>query len=107
MADVMEVDEKNFETEIAGSEKPALVDFWAPWCGPCRMMHPIIESLAGEFEGRAVVARCNVDENPSLAAKFSVTAIPTLILFKGGAQVDSMVGVSPQEVIKQRLEAQL
>lgn len=107
MADVLEVNEQNFEAEVTGSDKPAIVDFWAPWCGPCRMMHPIIETLAGEYEGRAVVARCNVDDNPSLAARFSVTAIPTLVVFKGGADVDKMIGVSPIEAIKQRLDAQL
>lgn len=106
MADVLEVNEQNFESEIAGSEKPAIIDFWAPWCGPCRMMHPIIETLAEEYEGRAVVARCNVDDNPGLAGRFSVSAIPTLVLFKGGADVDKMIGVSPIETIKQRLDAQ-
>lgn len=105
MAEVLEVNEENFETEILKSDKPALIDFWAPWCGPCRMMHPIIEGLAGEFEGRAVVARCNVDENSSLAGRFGVNAIPTLILFKAGEQVRQMVGVTPAGEITKLLEA--
>ncbi|MBM3958009.1 MAG: thioredoxin, partial [Gemmatimonadetes bacterium] len=100
MADVLDVTEQNFETEIAGSGKPALLDFWAPWCGPCRMMHPIIENLADEYEGRAVIARCNVDDNPGLAGRFGVSAIPTLVLFKDGTEVDKMVGVASIETIK-------
>jgi len=105
MAEVLEVNEQNFETEIKNSDKAALLDFWAPWCGPCKMMHPIIEDLASEFEGRAVIARCNVDENPMLASQFGVTAIPTLVLFKGGEQVVTMVGVTPPEELKNRLES--
>jgi thioredoxin 1 len=105
MAEVLEVNEQNFEEEIKNSDKAALLDFWAPWCGPCKMMHPIIESLAGEFEGRVVIARCNVDENPVLASQFEVTAIPTLVLLKGGEQVETMVGVTPPEEIKNRIES--
>lgn len=104
MAEVLEVNQSNFESEILGSDKPALVDFWAPWCGPCRMMHPTIEGLAGDFEGRAVVSRCNVDDNPDLAGRFGVTAIPTLIVFKGGEPVREMVGVTSQEELNKALE---
>jgi len=104
MADVLEVNEQNFESEILSADKPALIDFWAPWCGPCRMMHPIIENAAEDFEGRAVIARCNVDDNPGLAGRFGVTAIPTLITFKGGEQKDTMVGVTSPEALKQKIE---
>ncbi|MDD5448731.1 MAG: thioredoxin [Actinomycetota bacterium] len=107
MSKVLEVNEENFDSEILKAEKAALVDFWASWCGPCRMMHPIIESLSEDFEDRAVVARCNVDENPSLAGRYGVTAIPTLIIFKGGEAVDTLIGVTPAEELKSRLEAQL
>ncbi len=107
MAEVVEITDENFEEKIAGSEGAALVDFWAPWCGPCRMMHPIIEKLAEEFEGRAIIARCNVDENPSLAARFGITAIPTLIIFKNGQSSDMLIGVTSLDSLKERIEANL
>jgi len=105
MAEVLEVNEDNFETDVMQSDKPVLLDFWAPWCGPCRMMHPIIESLSEEYDGKAVVARCNVDDNPALAGRFSVTAIPTIILFKGGEPAETMIGVTPVEELKKRIDA--
>lgn len=105
MAEIKEINEQDFDAEIANAGKPALVDFWAPWCGPCRMMHPVLESLAESIGDSAVVARCNVDDNPALAMKFGVSAIPTLVLFKDGAQVDTMIGVTSEEELKKRLEA--
>ncbi len=105
MADVLEVNEQNFETEVLQSDKPVLVDFWAPWCGPCRMMHPVIESLSEEYEGKAVIARCNVDDNPAVAGRYTVTAIPTMILFKGGEPAETMIGVTPADELKKRIDA--
>jgi thioredoxin 1 len=105
MAGVLEVNEQNFEAEITKSDKPALVDFWAPWCGPCRMMHPVIEGIADEYAGKAVIARCNVDENQALAQKFGVTAIPTMIFFKDGEQSGSAIGVTSAEEIKKQLDS--
>ena len=107
MAEVLEVNQENFESEILKSDKPALVDFWAPWCGPCRMMHPVIEGIAGEFEGRAVVSRCNVDDNPDIAGRYGIKAIPTLIAFKGGELVRQMVGVTSEAELKKLLESML
>lgn len=107
MAGVLEVTEDNYEPEIIKPGGVALLDFWAPWCGPCRIMHPVIEALGDEFEGRAVIARCNVDENPSLAGRFSVTAIPTLVIIKAGNAVETMVGASSQEAISQKIQAHL
>ena len=101
---VVEVNESNFDEQVMKAGTPALVDFWAAWCGPCKMMHPIIEGLAKDLEGRAVVARCNVDENQALAMKYNVTSIPTLIIFKDGEQADRLVGVTQPEVLKQKLE---
>jgi len=107
MGEVVEINEQSFEAKIEGSEGLALVDFWAPWCGPCRMMHPVLEELANEYDGKAVIARCNVDDAQALAGKFSVTAIPTIVMFKDGQEVDKIIGVVPAEELKKRLDANL
>ena len=84
-------DAKSFETAIAG-DKPVLVDFWATWCGPCRMIAPVIEEIAAEFEGKAIVGKVDVDQEPGLAQRFGIMSIPTLIVFKGGKVVEQAVG---------------
>ena len=97
------ITENNFETEVLKSEKPVLVDFWAAWCGPCQMLAPIIEELAGEVEN-AKICKVNVDEEPELAVKYNVMTIPTLIVFKGGQVVSSTSGVMPKSAILKMLE---
>ena len=95
---------QNFEKEILKSAKPALVDFWAPWCGPCQMMGPIIETVTKEIGDRAVVAKLNVDDNQELAEKYGVSSIPTIIFFKNGAEADRMVGVRSKDELVKKLE---
>ncbi len=106
MAKAIEITDSNFE-EIIKSEHPILVDFWAEWCGPCKMIGPIVEELAGDYEGKAVVGKLDVDANPNIARKFGVRSIPTLLIFKGGEIVDKQIGAVPKSVLSQKLEAQL
>jgi thioredoxin 1 len=96
----------NFDEVINGSQ-PVLVDFWAEWCGPCKMIGPVVEELAGEYEGKAIIAKLNVDQNPDTTVRFGVRSIPTLLVFKGGQVVDKQVGAVPKSVLAQKVEAQL
>lgn len=106
MGKAIVINDANFD-EIINSDKPVLVDFWAEWCGPCKMIGPVVEDLAGEYEGRAVVAKLNVDENPAVTARFGVRSIPTLLVFKGGQIVDKQIGAVPKSVLAQKLQAQV
>lgn len=95
----------NFQEEVLQSDLPVLVDFWAAWCGPCRVIAPTIEELASEYEGRAKVVKLDVDANPQTAMAFNIRSIPTLLLFKGGRPVDQLVGVVPKPMLAQKLDA--
>lgn len=97
----------NFQAQVLDCEQPVLVDFWAPWCGPCRMLTPTIEELASDFAGRARIGKMNTDENPATATNHGISAIPTVILFKGGRVVEKFVGVNPKEKFANALNGQL
>ncbi|OHD66653.1 MAG: thioredoxin [Spirochaetes bacterium RBG_13_51_14] len=106
MAKLIEVNSSNFDKEVMKSDVPVLIDFWAPWCGPCKMQVPILEKLAQSAEINATIAKINTDENPDIAQKFGITSIPTLIIMQGGAEVERFVGVQPETVLKQKLKQQ-
>jgi thioredoxin 1 len=97
----------NFDQEALQGDMPVLVDFWAPWCGPCQMMAPIVDELAGEFEGRVKIGKLNVDENPAKAGQFGIMSIPTMLLFKNGAVAQQFVGGMTKEDLKAKIEANL
>jgi thioredoxin 1 len=101
----IEVTDGNFEEVVINSEMPVLVDFWAEWCGPCRMVGPLVKEIGQEYEGRAKVAKLDVDSNPEVSAKFGIRNIPTILYFKNGKIVDKQVGAVPKNVISSKLEA--
>ena len=101
------ITDSEFESEVLKSDVPVLVDFWAPWCGPCKAMNPILEEVAAEYEGKVKVVKMNVDENSDTPNKFNVLSIPTFIIFKKGEAVGSFIGARPKEDVKKELDAQL
>jgi thioredoxin 1 len=105
MANAVEITDANFEELIKNSDKPILIDFWAEWCGPCKMLTPVIEELALEYKGKAIIGKLDVDSNPNTSAMFGVRSIPTLLVFKNGEVVDKQVGVVPKNILAQKLDA--
>jgi len=103
----LEITDSNFEELVLKSDKPVLVDFWAEWCGPCRMVGPVVEELAKEYEGKAVIGKVNVDLNPNIPTQFGIRNIPTLLFFKEGKLVDKQVGAVPKAQLAAKLNAQL
>lgn len=107
MSAAAQVTDSSFDQEVLLSDVPVLVDFWAPWCGPCRMVAPVVEEIASQFEGKIKVAKVNTDENPNVASKYGIRSIPTLMIFKGGEKVDMVVGAVPKTTLVNTLEKYL
>lgn len=101
----IQLTDDTFEKEVVQSPEPVLVDFWAPWCGPCRMLAPVIEELAKEYTGKVRIAKINTDEHPNAASRFKISAIPTLLFFKGGKVVEQLVGVHSKAEIKKTIDS--
>tara|TARA_R110002126_G_scaffold3477_1_gene19801 strand:+ start:6170 stop:6496 length:327 start_codon:yes stop_codon:yes gene_type:complete len=107
MGKALEFTDSNFEAEVLNSDKPVLVDFWAEWCGPCRMIGPVVEEMAGEYDGKAKIGKVNVDNNPEISVKYGIRSIPALLIFKNGEVVDQIVGAVPKPHLTKQLDAQL
>jgi thioredoxin 1 len=107
MSKPIEIGDQDFGNKVLAADRPVLVDFWAPWCGPCRMVAPVLEELAGEYADRLTIAKMNTDEHQETAFRFGIRGIPTLILFSGGREVERIVGALPKPALQARLEAAL
>jgi len=105
MAEAIHLTDDKFDQEVIKSDKPVLIDFWAAWCGPCRMIAPIVEELSSEYEGKAKICKLDVDNNQQTALNFGIRSIPTILIFKGGEVVDTIVGAVPKQQIKDKLDA--
>ncbi len=103
----IEITDANFEELVVNSDKPVMIDFWAVWCGPCRMIAPIVEEMSGEYEGKAVIGKVDVDSNPNVATKYGIRNIPTVLFVKNGEIVDKQVGAAPKQAFTAKLDALL
>ncbi len=101
---VIEINDKTFEEEVLKSNLPVMLDLWAPWCGPCRMVAPVVEKLSGDYQGKVKFCKLNVDQSPDTAAKYHVMSIPTLLFFKDGKVVDTVIGAVPERTLKPKLD---
>ena len=104
---LVHINQGNFEKEIVKSDVPVIVDFWAEWCAPCRMMGPVFEELSGKYAGKLKFAKLNTEEEPAIAGSFSIMGIPSLVVVKGGKEIDRIVGFAPKQVLKQKIDSLL
>jgi thioredoxin 1 len=107
MSAAADVNDQTFETEVLQADTPVLVDFWAPWCGPCRMVAPVVDEIAGQYQGKLKVVKLNTDDSPNTAVRFQIMSIPTLLLFKNGKAVEQIVGAQPKQALVSKIEPHL